>query len=73
MVVAVRQVALPFAGRLTVAFVEIVLAASMLVGSVILGHELKEWRDWFWDPGTTHIWAPTPKPSPAVPLEVTSP
>ena len=55
-----------FAGRLALAFVEMVFALTVLSGSIVLGHELKEWRDWYYDPGTTHPWAPTPKP-PAVP------
>jgi len=64
--------ALPFTGRLGIAFTEIVLAAAVLIGSVILGHDLKEWRDWFWDQETTHPWAPTPRPSPEA-FEVAAP
>jgi len=67
-----HRLPLPFVGRLGLAFAEIVLASATLVGSVILGHELKEWRDWYWDPGTARIWAPTPKPTPT-PLEITEP
>ena len=73
MLVAVaHRVPWPFMGRLGLAFAEIVLASATLAGSVIVGHELKEWRDWFWDPGTSRIWAPTPAPSPTS-LEVTPP
>ena len=50
--------------RLAVAFVELSIAAVVLSGSVILGHELREWREWYGDAGTVHPWAPTPKPSP---------
>ncbi len=62
----VRLLPLPFIGRFGQAFVEIVLAAAMLAGSVVVGHELKVWRDWYSDPATAHPWAPTPVPS-AVP------
>jgi hypothetical protein len=64
-----RHVPWSFFGRLGLAFAEIVLAAATLVGSVILGHELKAWRDWMSDPGTVNIWGPTPKPTaPAIEL-----
>jgi len=53
----------PFIGRLGIAFTEITLSVVVLASSVIVGHELKAWRDWFWDPVTTHPWAPTPRPS----------
>ena len=66
-----HRVPLPFLGRLGLAFAEIVLAAATLVGSVILGHELKAWRDWMMDPATTNIWAPTPRPTPAESFEPT--
>ena len=61
----VRTEVLPFSGRLAIAFVELVLAAIVLSGSVVLGHELKSWREWYYDPATEHPWAPTPRPSPA--------
>jgi hypothetical protein len=54
-----------FATRLAIAFVEIVLAVTVLSGSVVLGHDLKEWRAWYYDPATEHPWAPTPRPTPA--------
>ena len=56
---------LPFAAarRLAIAFVEIVLAVVVLTGSVVVGHDLREWRTWYGDPGTTHTWAPTPTPT----------
>ena len=69
--VVVRQV-LPFTGRLSIALAEIVLASAALVGSVILGHELKEWRDWYWDPSTPRLWEPTPRPT-ASPIEAVEP
>ncbi len=66
-----RHVPWQFFGRLSLAFAEIVLATSTLVGSVILGHELKAWREWYADPGTAKPWAPTPKPS--APVEIAEP
>jgi len=65
-----RHVPWAFFGRLGLALAEIVLAASTLVGSVILGHELRDWREWYADPGTEKPWAPTPKPSP---IEIAAP
>lgn len=58
----VRVLPLPFFGRLALAFAEIVVAGVLVSGSVVLGHDLKEWRAWYWDPQTTHPWAPTPTP-----------
>jgi hypothetical protein len=52
-----------FVGRLLQASVEIVLAAVVLSGSIVVGHDLKEWREWYADPGTAHPWAPTPAPN----------
>ena len=54
--------ALPWAlcGRLTTAFVEIVLAFAVVSTSIVLGHELRDWRTWYAD--TAHPWAPTRAP-----------
>ena len=71
MLVVAQRVPWPFVGRLGIAFTEIVLAAAVLVGAVIIGHDLKEWRDWFWDQQTTHPWAPTPRPGDLI--EIASP
>ncbi|HEY3217886.1 MAG TPA: hypothetical protein VGK15_02230 [Candidatus Limnocylindria bacterium] len=59
-----RLLPLPFFGRLTVAFLEIVIAGVVLSGSVVVGHALAEWRAWYGDPATEHPWAPTPQPRP---------
>jgi hypothetical protein len=72
-ITVVARMPWPFLGRLGLAFAEIVFAATTLAGSVIVGHELKEWRDWFWDSGTARIWAPTPKPSPSAPADFAAP
>jgi hypothetical protein len=65
-VTLVRLFPAAFLGRLTTAFVEILAAVAILSSSVIVGHELQAWRDWYGAPGTAHPWAPTPAPS-AVP------
>ena len=44
----------PFAGRLVIAFVELTLAAAVIVGAVVVGHDLREWRDWY--PTAYHPW-----------------
>lgn len=51
-------------GRAALTLLELSLAALLLSGSVIAGHELREWRAWYGDPSTLHPWAPTPRPSP---------
>ena len=62
--IALRRLApWAFLGRLGVAAVELVMAAVILSGSVVVGHALKDWRAWYWDPATTHPWAPTVAPS----------
>ena len=66
----VRSYVLPLSARLLIAFLEIALAVTVLSGSIVLGHELKDWRAWYYDPATEHPWAPTPKPTPI--LEVDS-
>ena len=44
---AVAQSAMSFGGRLVVAFVELTLAAAVIVGAIVVGHDLREWRDWY--------------------------
>lgn len=61
----VRLLPWRLAGRLATAFAEILLAAVVVSGSVVVGHQLREWRAWYWDPATTHPWAPTPAPTEA--------
>lgn len=62
-VTLVRALPWAFFGRLTTAFVEIVLAVVVLSTSVVVGHELRDWRTWYADTGTAHPWAPTRAPS----------
>ena len=59
----VRGLPWAFCGRLAMAFVEIVLAVVVLSTSVVVGHELRDWRTWYADTGTAHPWAPTRAPN----------
>jgi hypothetical protein len=59
----VRLLPLAFMGRLGIAFVEIVLATLVISTSVVVGHDLKAWRAWYWDPSTIHPWLPTSTPT----------
>lgn len=59
--------ATPFVGRLVTAFVELTLAAAVIVGAIVVGHELREWRDWY--PNAYHPWLDGQRPT----TEVTEP
>ncbi|HEV8671640.1 MAG TPA: hypothetical protein VGS01_13010 [Candidatus Limnocylindria bacterium] len=43
-----------FIGRLALAFVELTLATAVIVGAIVAGHNLREWRDWY--ATTYHPW-----------------
>ncbi len=58
----VRRLPWALLERLAIASVEVAVAATILSGSVVIGHALRDWRAWYWDPATTHPWAPTPLP-----------
>jgi hypothetical protein len=60
LIALVHVVPWAFFGRLSIAFVEIVLAAIILSTSIVLGHELRDWRTWYTD--AEHPWAPTRAP-----------
>ena len=47
LVALVRAVPWAFFGRLTMAFVEIAIAAVILSTSIVLGHEMRDWRTWY--------------------------
>jgi hypothetical protein len=59
--------ATPFVGRLVTAFVELTLAAAVIVGAIVVGHELRGWRDWY--PNAYHPWLDGQRPT----TEVTEP
>ena len=46
--------ATPFISRLVTAFVELTLAAAVIAGAIVVGHDLREWRDWY--PTAYHPW-----------------
>jgi hypothetical protein len=56
-----------FGGRLVTAFVELTLATVVIVGAIVVGHELREWRDWY--PNAYHPWLEGQRPT----TEVTEP
>jgi len=56
-----------FGGRLVTAFVELTLAAAVIVGAIVVGHDLREWRDWY--PSAYHPWTDVQRPT----TEVTEP
>ena len=63
MSVAAKETA-PFIGRLAVAFIELTLATAVIVGAVFVGHDLREWRDWY--PTAYHPWLERVQTAPEV-------
>ena len=53
--------AVPFFGRLATAFVELTLAGAVIVGAIFVGHDLRDWRDWY--PTTYHPWLERAQPA----------
>jgi len=51
-------------GRLATAVVELALATAVIVGASIVGHDLREWREWY--PSAYHAWNPIAAPTPEV-------
>jgi hypothetical protein len=35
-------------GRLVVLLMELAVAAAVLTGAIFMGHELREWREWYY-------------------------
>jgi len=62
LIALVRAVPWAFFGRLSIAFVEIALAAIILSTSIVLGHEMRDWWTWYSNADTAHPWAPTRAP-----------
>ena len=50
-----------FLERCAIALVEMTLAAAVIVGAIVVGHELREWREWY--PQAGHPWLETPAPA----------
>ena len=61
---AVAQSGTSFGARLVIAFVELTLAAAVIVGAIVVGHDLREWRDWY--PTAYHPWLDVQRPTPEV-------
>lgn len=59
-VLLLRGLPWAFCGRLATAFVEIALAAIILSTSIVMGHELRDWRTFY--AGANKPWAPTHAP-----------
>jgi hypothetical protein len=53
-----------FIGRLAIAFAELTLAAALIVGAIFVGHDLREWRDWY--PTAHHPWLDSQRTVPEV-------
>ena len=62
--------ATPFLGNVVAALVEITLATAVIVGAIVLGHDLREWRDWY--PTAYHPWTDVQR-HPTEPSEQTEP
>jgi len=56
-----------FVERVATLVVELSLAAAVIFGAIFVGHELREWRDWYW----AAYLHPAGTPAPAA--EVTEP
>jgi hypothetical protein len=61
LITLVRALPWAFAGRLSMAFVEIALAGVILSTSIVMGHELRDWRTFYAD--ASKPWAPTHAPT----------
>ena len=52
-----------FAERVAALIVELTVAAMVIASAIYVGHELREWREWYWALPPTFEVAP---PAPAV-------
>ena len=50
-------------GRIVTLTMELTISAAVLFGAVFVGHELREWREWYWALPPTFGEAP---PAPAI-------
>ena len=53
-----------FSGRVATAFIELVLAVAVIVGAIVVGHHLAEWRAWY--PTVYHPWLDSQRTVPEV-------
>jgi hypothetical protein len=49
-------------GRVVTLSMELTVAAAVIFGAVVVGHELREWREWYWALPPTFDEAPSAPP-----------
>jgi hypothetical protein len=37
-----------FVGRIVMLSMELTLSIAVILGGIYVGHELREWREWYW-------------------------
>ena len=47
-------------GRLALALMELTIAGAVIAGAIFVGHELREWRDWYWAAYFPQLEGPVP-------------
>lgn len=47
-VLLIVEEATSFVSRVAFLLIQLTLAASVIIGAVFIGHELREWREWYW-------------------------
>ncbi len=57
--VAVEQTT-RFVERVATLLTELTLATAVILGAMFVGHELREWRDWYWAAYLHPAQAPVP-------------
>src|SRR5436853_521302 len=62
----VRLLPLALLARVAMTLTQIVVAVIVVTGSVVLGHDLRDWRAWYAEPGTTPPFAPADWSSPVL-------
>ena len=35
-------------GRIVMFSIEVTLSIAVIIGGIFVGHELREWREWYW-------------------------
>ena len=48
-----------FIERVAALMVELTVAAVVIAGAIFVGHELREWREWYWAPPPSFEVAPS--------------
>ena len=50
-----------FVERVATLVMELTVAAAVIFGAIFVGHELREWRDWYWAAYLHPAQAPAPE------------